>query len=62
VYSLSLIDYLQEFNLSKKVELWLKRIFKGGGDVSVIATDLYYQRFMNLIHRIVVVYNVKFKN
>ena len=38
VYSLSLIDFLQEFNWNKKMELWLKRIFKGGGDISSVDT------------------------
>jgi hypothetical protein len=38
VYSISLIDYLQEFNFSKKMELWLKKIFKGGGDISSVGT------------------------
>jgi hypothetical protein len=61
VYSLSLIDYLQEFNLSKKVELWFKRIFKGGGDISSIGSDPYYKRFMDFVNRVVVVCNVKFK-
>jgi hypothetical protein len=38
VYSISLIDYLQEFNFNKKMELWLKKIFMGGGDISSVGT------------------------
>lgn len=38
IYSLCIIDYLQEFNAQKKMELWLKRIFKGGGDISSVDT------------------------
>jgi hypothetical protein len=38
VYSISLIDYLQEFNYTKKMELLLKKIFKGGGDISSVGT------------------------
>jgi hypothetical protein len=38
IYCISIIDYLQEFNMQKKMELWLKRIFKGGGDISSVGT------------------------
>ena len=38
IYCISIIDYLQEFNMQKKMELWLKRIFKGGGDISSVDT------------------------
>lgn len=60
VYSISLIDYLQEYNFSKKLELWFKRIFKGGGDISSVSSDLYYRRFMAFLARAIVVLNVKF--
>lgn len=62
VYSVSIIDYLQEYNLNKKMELWLKRIFKGGGDISSIATGPYYRRFMEMVSRIVLPCDVKFRS
>jgi len=42
----SVIDYLQEFNMSKKMELMMKKMFKGGGDISSINTEAYFKRFM----------------
>lgn len=42
IYSLSLIDYLQEFDFTKYAELMLKRLFKGGGDISSVETQAYY--------------------
>lgn len=36
MYSISLIDYLQEFNMNKYMERMLKKVFKGGGDISSI--------------------------
>ena len=39
------------------MELWLKRIFKGGGDISSIGTDIYYERFMKFIERIIITLN-----
>ena len=56
IYCISIIDYLQEFNMQKKMELWLKRIFKGGGDISSVDTDIYFQRFMKFIKRIVITF------
>lgn len=59
MYSLSIIDYLQEFNFNKKMELWLKRIFKGGGDISSVGTDIYHDRFLKFLRRIVLVFRIK---
>lgn len=58
VYSIAIIDFLQEFNTQKKTELWLKRIFKGGGDISSVDTQVYFTRFMNFIKRVTLVLNV----
>lgn len=55
IYSISIIDFLQEFNTQKKAELWLKRIFKGGGDISSVGTEIYFQRFINFMKRITLV-------
>lgn len=55
---MSLIDYLQEFNLQKKMELWLKRVFQGGGDISSVGTDTYLQRFTKFMRRIIVTYRL----
>ena len=55
VYSISLIDYLQEFNLTKYMERMLKKIFKGGGDISSVDSEAYYKRFLNFVKRIIVV-------
>lgn len=38
VYSIALIDFLQEFNMAKYGELMLKKLFKGGGDISSVDT------------------------
>lgn len=54
VYCLSLIDYLQEFNMNKYMELTLKKVFKGGGDISSIDTAAYFNRFLKFINRIIV--------
>ena len=43
--------------MNKYMELKLKKVFKGGGDISSIDTDAYYKRFLNFIKKIVVVYN-----
>ena len=58
IYSVAIIDFLQEFNSQKKAELWLKRIFKGGGDISSVNTEVYFRRFINFIKRITLVLNV----
>ena len=58
LYCISIIDYLQEFNFQKKMELWLKRIFKGGGDISSVDTEVYHQRFMKFIKRIIITFQV----
>lgn len=42
------------------MELWLKRIFKGGGDISSVDTDIYYRRFLTFLNRIILVFNAKF--
>lgn len=57
MYSISLIDYLQEFNFAKKGELMLKKLFKGGGDISSIDAESYYERFMKFIRKIAVPLN-----
>ena len=57
IYCISIIDYLQEFNMNKYMELMLKKAFKGGGDISSIDTSAYYDRFLAFIKRIIVVYN-----
>ena len=43
--------------MNKYMELKLKKVFKGGGDISSIDTEAYYKRFLNFIKRIVIVYN-----
>ncbi len=40
--------------MQKKMELWLKKVFKGGGDISSVGTEIYFQRFMKFIKRITV--------
>lgn len=54
IYCVGIIDFLQEFNFQKKMELWLKKVFKGGGDISSVDTEIYFNRFMNFIKRITV--------
>lgn len=57
IYCISIIDFLQEFNMQKKMELWLKKIFQGGGDISSVDTEIYFDRFMKFIRRITVTLN-----
>jgi len=54
IYSISIIDYLQEFNFNKFMELQLKKIFKGGGDISSVDSEYYFFRFMNFVKTIIV--------
>lgn len=56
VYTLSLIDYLQEYDFNKYMELKLKKLFKGGGDISSVDASTYYDRFIKFVTRIVVTY------
>jgi hypothetical protein len=39
--------------------LWLKRVFKGGGDISSVDTQTYYNRFLKFVNRTVLVMDVK---
>ena len=41
------------------MELTLKRLFKGGGDISSVDTDTYYRRFLRFISNIVVIVKKK---
>lgn len=41
------------------MELWLKRIFKGGGDISSVDTEIYFDRFIKFIKRITVTFNLQ---
>ena len=41
--------------MTKYMELTLKRIFKGGGDISSIDTEAYYQRFLHFVSRMIVI-------
>lgn len=56
MYTLSLIDYLQEFDFNKYMELKLKKLFKGGGDISSVDTKTYFDRFVKFVTRIIVTY------
>lgn len=56
IYTLSLIDYLQEYDLNKYMELKLKKLFKGGGDISSVDSSTYYNRFITFVTRIIVAY------
>lgn len=38
------------------MELSLKKVFKGGGDISSVDAKTYYERFLNFVNRIIVVY------
>lgn len=45
------------------MELQLKKIFKGGGDISSADSEYYFYRFINFINKIVVpVKNYKCKD
>lgn len=38
------------------MELKLKKVFKGGGDISSVDTKTYFDRFLKFVNRIIVVY------
>jgi 1-phosphatidylinositol-4-phosphate 5-kinase len=56
IYSISLIDFLQVFDWNKWIELTLKKVFKGGGDISSVDASTYYKRFLKFVKQIVVTY------
>ena len=51
VYHIAIIDYLQEWNFSKKVERFYKQIFLGkkGKLISAVEPCYYQERFVNTI-------------
>jgi len=36
------------------MELQLKKLFKGGGDISSVDSDYYFFRFLNFVKKIIV--------
>lgn len=36
------------------MELQLKKLFKGGGDISSVDSDYYFYRFINFVKKIIV--------
>lgn len=54
-YSIGIIDYLQEYNNTKKFEGISKKIltFKPRGHISSIKPEVYMQRFLNFVHEII---------
>ena len=36
------------------MELQLKKLFKGGGDISSVDSDYYFERFLNFVKTIIV--------
>lgn len=61
VYSIALIDFLQEFNLAKYGQLMLKKVFKGGGDISSVDTQSYYERFLTFVSKIIITVKISEK-
>ena len=57
LYHLGLIDYLQDWNMSKKGEHWAKRMFKGknGRLISAIEPKAYSHRFREFVEHSVLV-------
>lgn len=53
VYSLSIIDYLQEFNVAKFSERFLKKMVYKNKEVSVEAPQAYSSRLFNFIKTII---------
>lgn len=51
IYHISIIDYLQKFDIVKKVERMHKQLFKGakGDEISSINADAYKTRFMKFL-------------
>ena len=54
-YHVSIIDYLQPYNLNKKVERWFKATFKGAvpEEISSIDAIPYAERFISFVKRVV---------
>jgi hypothetical protein len=36
------------------MELQLKKIFKGGGDISSVDSEFYFERFLNFVKKIII--------
>ena len=53
VYHIAIIDYLQEWNLSKKLERFSKTILLGkdGPTLSAIEPDAYAARFRSFVEK-----------
>jgi len=51
IYHISIIDYLQDFNLDKKSEAFLKTTFKrqDGKQISAVHPEYYQERFVNFM-------------
>jgi hypothetical protein len=50
IYHISIIDYLQDFNIEKKCENWLKtNLNKQGAEISAIAPKGYHDRYFKFM-------------
>lgn len=49
LYYFGIIDYLQEYNLNKQGENFLKSIYKNGELISAVAPDYYSMRYINFM-------------
>lgn len=51
LYHMAIIDYLQDFNLSKYGENKFKSIYKDGDLISAVPPDQYSLRFINFMQK-----------
>ena len=56
IYHLAIIDYLQDFNIEKKLENKLKVIInKQGAEISAIAPSGYFDRYLKFMKEKVII-------
>lgn len=56
IYHIAIIDYLQEYNLDKKGEHFVKSIFRGNGsEISAVPPDRYMKRYIEFMRNEVII-------
>ena len=56
IYHISIIDYLQDYNLDKKMENFVKTIWRGrGSEISAVPPQRYAKRYIEFMDSVVVV-------
>jgi hypothetical protein len=63
IYHISIIDYLQDYNFDKKMENFLKRVWRGPkAEISAVNPRRYGRRFKEFMEGEVIIYENKRKD